>query len=83
MVAADLDETSKAILLATLSSPKTLAELGRILDVPTGLVWDYAELLERLGLLRVVLSYVSRDGRPVRYYAAELPIDTSDLRRTT
>ena len=75
----DLDETAKGILMATLASPKTPGELSRIFGLSGSIVVDYLELLEHLGLVRVVLSYFGRDGRIVRYYEADLPIDTSDL----
>jgi len=75
----DLDETAKGILMATLASPKTAGELTRIFGLPGAVVVDYLALLEELGLLRVVLSYFGRDGRMVRYYQAELPIDTSEI----
>ncbi len=79
MVQAELDETAKGILMATLASPKTAGELSRILGLSGAVVVDYLELLEHLGLLRVVLTYFGRDGRIVRYYEADLPVDTSDL----
>ncbi len=79
MVEVDLDATAKDILLATLASPKTPAELSRIFGLSGSVVVDYLELLERFGLVRVVLSYFGRDGRIIRYYEADLPIDTSDL----
>jgi len=79
MVEVDLDETAKGILMATLASPKTAGELTRIFGLGGAIVVDYLELLEHLGLVRVVLSYFGRDGRIVRYYEADLPIDTSDL----
>ncbi len=81
MVEVDLDETAKGILMATLASPKTAGELTRIFGLPGAVVVDYLELLEHLGLVRVVLSYFGRGGRIVRYYEADLPIDTSDLAR--
>jgi hypothetical protein len=81
MVEVDLDETAKGILMATLASPKTAGELTRIFGLPGAVVIDYLELLEHLGLVRVVLSYFGRDGRIIRYYEADLPIDTSDLAR--
>ncbi len=79
MVDVDLDATAKQILLATLASPKTAAELSRILGIPGVAVVDYLDLLERFGLVRVVLSHFGRNGRVVRYYEADLPIDMSDL----
>ena len=79
MVQADLDEIAKGILMATLASPKTAGELSRIFGLPGAVVVDYLELLEHLGLLKVVLSYFGRDGRIIRYYEADLPIDTADL----
>jgi len=81
MVEVDLDETAKGILMATLASPKTAGELTRIFGLPGAVVIDYLELLEHLGLVRVVLSYFGRGGRIIRYYEADLPIDTSDLAR--
>jgi hypothetical protein len=81
MIEVDLDETAKGILMATLASPKTAGELTRIFGLPGAVVIDYLELLEHLGLVRVVLSYFGRDGRIIRYYEADLPIDTSDLAR--
>jgi DNA-binding transcriptional ArsR family regulator len=81
MIEVDLDETAKGILMATLASPKTAGELTRIFGLPGAVVVDYLELLEHLGLVRVVLSYFGRDGRIIRYYEADLPIDTSDLAR--
>jgi len=79
MVDVDLDVTAKQILLATFASPKTPAELSRILGISGAIIVDYLELLERFGLAHVVLSYFGRDGRIVRYYEGVLPIDTSDL----
>ena len=79
MATVDLDETAKGILKATLASPKTAGELTRIFGLPGAVVEDYLGLLEQLGLLRVVLSYFGRDGRMVRYYQADLPIDMSDV----
>lgn len=79
MVDVDLDTTAKQILLATFASPKTPVELSRILGISGAVVVDYLELLERFGLVHVILSYLGRDGRIVRYYEADLPIDTSDL----
>ncbi len=81
MAEVDLDETAKGILMATLASPKTAGELTRIFGLPGAVVVDYLELLEHLGIVRVVLSYFGRGGRIVRYYEADLPIDTSDLAR--
>src|SRR2546422_951293 len=81
MVEVDLDETAKGILMATLASPKTAGELTRIFGLGGAVVIDYLELLEHLGLVRVVLSYFGRDWRIIRYYEADLPIDTSDLGR--
>jgi len=81
MVEVDLDETAKGILMATLASPKTAGELTRIFGLPGAVVVDYLELLEHLGLVRVVLSFFGRAGRIIRYYEADLPIDTSDLVR--
>ncbi len=80
MAEVDLDATAKEILLATLASPKTSAELSRILGLSGSVVVDYLELLERLGLVRVVLSYFGQHGRVVRYYEADLPIDMTDLK---
>lgn len=79
MVEVDLDATAKDILLATLASPKTSIELSRILGLSGSVVVDYLELLERLGLVHVVLSYFGQNGRVVRYYEADLPVDKSDL----
>lgn len=79
MLRVDLDDTAREILLTTLASPKTAGELARILDLPGAVIMDYLEILERLGLVRVVLSYWGREGRIVRYYEAELPVDISEL----
>jgi len=80
MVEVDLDATAKDILLATLASPKTSIELSRILGLSGSVVVDYLELLERLGLVHVVLSYFGQNGRVVRYYEADLPVDETDLK---
>jgi len=81
MIRADLDDTAREILLTTLASPKTSGELARILNLSGAMVMDYLELLERAGLVRVVLSYWASEGRIVRYYEAELPVDVSELVR--
>jgi len=81
MIRADLDDTARDILLTTLASPKTSGELARILNLPGAMIMDYLELLERAGLVHVVLWYWASEGRVVRYYEASLPVDISDLVR--
>lgn len=78
MVDVELDAESKGILRATLASPKSLAELSRIFGIRLALCWERVSRLESLGLLRCVFSFVARDGRTVRYYEAELPVETMD-----
>jgi len=81
MIRVDLDDTGREILLTTLASPKTATELARILDLPVAIVMEYLDVLERTGMVRVVLSYWGREGRIHRYYEADLPVDTSDMER--
>lgn len=76
MVALELDAESKGILRATLASPKSVAQLSRIFDIPFATCWERVARLEGLGLLRCVFTFMTRDGRSVRYYEAELPVES-------
>ncbi len=83
MVDLELDAESKGILRATLASPKSVAQLTRIFGLPFSQCWETVSRLESLGLLRCVFTYVSRDGRTVRYYEAQLPVDAMDVARAS
>ena len=79
----DLDPKSKEILRATLASPKSVPQLTRIFGLTFSECWEKVSKLESLGLLRCVFTYVSRDGRTVRYYEAELPVEPMDVARAS
>ena len=64
----EIDEDCKRILLLALKSPKTPPQISRLADIPITRCWEKVTYLESLGLIRPVLTFVSRNGRTVKYY---------------
>ncbi len=63
-----LDDACWKILKGVSYSPKTPQMLARIYGMPIAECWKRMHFLEGLGLIHVVLIYVSRDGRIVQFY---------------
>ncbi|TLZ50881.1 MAG: hypothetical protein E6K18_06325 [Methanobacteriota archaeon] len=63
-----LDDGCWRILKGVSYSPKTPPMLARIYGMPIADCWNRVRFLEGLGLIRVVLTYVSREGRLLTFY---------------
>jgi len=63
-----LDDGSWKILKGLSYSPKTPQMLSRIYGMPIAECWKRIHFLEGLGLIHVVLMFVSRAGRIVQFY---------------
>ena len=63
-----LEDESWKILKGLSYSPKTAQMLARIYGIPIADCWKHIHFLEGLGLIRVVLIFVSREGRVLQFY---------------
>lgn len=68
MESLQLDDDTWKILKGLSYSPKTPQMLGRIYGIPIAECWKRIHFLEGLGLVHVVLIFVSRDGRVLQFY---------------
>ncbi len=68
MESLQLDDDSWKILKGLSYSPKTPQMLSRIYGIPVAECWKRIHFLEGLGLIHVVLVFVSREGRIVQFY---------------
>ena len=68
MESLQLDDGSWKILKGLSYSPKTPQMLSRIYGMPIAECWKRIHFLEGLGLIHVVLMFVSRAGRIVQFY---------------
>ena len=68
MESLQLDDGSWKILKGLSYSPKTPQMLARIYGMPIAECWNRVHFLEGLGLIRVVLIFVSREGRVLQFY---------------
>lgn len=68
MESLQLDDGCWKILKGLSYSPKTPQMLGRIYGMPIAECWKRIHFLEGLGLIHVVLMFVSREGRIVQFY---------------
>ena len=68
MESLQLDDGSWKILKGLSYSPKTPQMLARIYGMPIAECWKRIHFLEGLGLIHVVLMFVSRAGRIVQFY---------------
>ena len=70
MESLQLDDRSWMILKSLTHTPKTPQMLAYIYGIPSAECWQRIRFLEGLGLIEVVLAYVSRVGRVVYFYQA-------------
>lgn len=63
-----LDEECKRILNLASGTPKTPPQISKLADIPITRCWEKVRLLESMGMIRTVLTFVGKNGRTVRYY---------------
>ncbi|MEK6851288.1 MAG: hypothetical protein AABY30_01980 [Candidatus Thermoplasmatota archaeon] len=68
MESLQLDDRSWMILKGLTHTPKTPQMLAHIYGIPIVECWQRIRFLEGLGLVEVILVYVSRLGRVVYFY---------------
>lgn len=69
-----LDDECWKILKALSSSPKTPQMIAQIYGVPISDTWKRIHFLEGLGIINVVLAFITRDGRVLYFYEVAEPI---------
>jgi len=72
-----LDDRCWRILKALSNTPKTPQMLSRIYGMPIADTWNRIHLLEGLGLVEVVLTFLSRDGRVLFFYQTGGPVSVA------
>ena len=65
-----LDDTCWRILKALSYAPKTPQMLARIHGMPIADAWKRVHFLEGLGLVHIVLTFITREGRILYFYEA-------------
>lgn len=68
-----LDEECWKIVRALSEAPKTPQMLARMYGMPIADTWMRIRFLEGLGVIYVVLSFSSRDGRILHFYQCGEP----------
>jgi len=63
-----LDDRCWMILKGLSNSPKTPQMLATIFGIPIAECWQRIRFLEGLGLIEVILTFISREGRVVYFY---------------
>lgn len=69
-----LDEACWKLLKGLSDAPKTPQTLSRIYGMPITDTWRRIRFLEGLGLIRVVLTFLDRHGRPLYFYQSRQPL---------
>lgn len=64
----ELDEDCRRILTLASGTPKTPPQISKLADIPITRCWEKVRLLESMGMIRTVLTFVGKNGRAVRYY---------------
>ena len=64
----ELDEDCRRILTLASGAPKTPPQISKLADIPITRCWEKVRLLESMGMIRTVLTFVGKNGRTVRYY---------------
>jgi len=74
----ELDEDCRRILTLASGAPKTPPQISRLADIPITRCWEKVRLLESMGMIRTVLTFVGKNGRTVRYYETLSPSEQQD-----
>ncbi len=74
----ELDEECKRILVLASRSPKTPPQISKLAAIPITRCWQKVRMLEAMGMIHQVLTYVGKNGRSVSYYETTLLPDLTD-----